>query len=77
MKKGDRIYLENEDLRAALASGMVEPHGVDSLGKTVYLLTRAGEILTGAGHLNVGSTAQKIQRSHPLLLGRPGPLGLA
>jgi hypothetical protein len=76
MKAGDRIYLEGDDLRAALASGMVEPHGIDSLGKTVYLLTRTGVVLTGGGELNVGSTAKKVQTAHPILFGR-GPTGLS
>lgn len=76
MKQGDRIHLGGEELRAALATGMVEPHGSDAQGHTVYLLTRTGAILTGEGQLNVGSTACKVQRANPLLLGF-GPTGLA
>lgn len=76
MKQGDRIHLEGDELKAALATGMVEPHGTDSQGRTVYLLTRAGEILTGNGQLNVGSTACKVQHGHPLIFGF-GPTGLA
>lgn len=74
MNVGDRIYLTGEDLRNALATGMVEPHGTDANGATVYLLTRTGALLTGNGALNVGTTAQKIQTAHPILFGR-GPIG--
>lgn len=76
MMIGDRIWLDGEELRAALAAGMVEPHGVDGQGKTIYLLTRAGALLTGAGQLNIGSTACRIQKANTLLFGR-GPTGLA
>jgi hypothetical protein len=76
MKHGDRIHLDGLELRAALASGMVEPHGVDSSGVTVYLLTRAGETLTGRGERNVGATAQRIQAAQPLIFGN-GPTGIS
>ena len=76
MKPGDRIHLQGKELTAALAAGMVEPHGVDAQGATVYVLTRVGSVLTGRGALNVGSTAIKIQTAHPLAFGN-GPTGLA
>lgn len=76
MKQGDRIHLEGDELKAALETGMVEPHGTDNQGCTVYLLTRSGEILTGSGERNVGSTARKVQHGHPLIFGF-GPTGLA
>jgi hypothetical protein len=68
--------MSDGDLKAALASGMVEPDGVDAEGRTIYRLTRAGEILTGRGALPVGRTAQNIQQAHPVYFGRQ-PIGLA
>ncbi len=76
MKQGDRIHLEGEELKAALATGMVEPHGVDACGVTVYLLTRTGEILAGSGERTVGSIAKRIQKGIPLMFGL-GPTGLS
>lgn len=76
MKVGDRIHLQNHELRAALASGLVEPSGVDAQGQTVYVVTQTAVILTGRGVRGVGTTAARIAAAQPLLFGR-GMVGLS
>lgn len=74
MKPGDRIFLEGKELTAALATGLVEPHGTDSAGGTVYLVTRTAVRL--AGSRSVGQTARGIQTGHQMIFGN-GPVGLS